>query len=63
MSGVPVKDTKVPNKTANTQGAPPDKGSIPAKVGPQDSTSTLAGAKKPKKTAASVMYPGLPLKE
>lgn len=60
MSGVPVKDTKVPNKTANTQGAPENKGDM--KPGPQDSTTNLAGAKK-KKTAASTLYPNFPLKE
>lgn len=60
MSGVPVKDTKVPNKTANTQGAPENKGTM--KVGPQDSTTNLAGAKK-KKSPAESLYPNYPLKE
>lgn len=60
MSGVPVKDTKVPNKTAKTQGAPENKGDM--KPGPQDSTTNLAGAKK-KRNPANVLYPGMPLKE
>lgn len=62
MSGVPVKDSKISNPVANTQGAPANNGTM--KTGPQDSTTQLAG-KKAKKTrsAAATLYPGMPLKE
>lgn len=54
-----VTDTKVSNPVANTQGAQANKGEM--KVGPQDSTTNLAGKKK--KTPAETLYPNFPLKE
>lgn len=57
-----VTDTKISNPVANTQGAPENKGAM--KTGPQDSTAQLAGKKAKKaRSAAAILYPGMPLKE